>query len=199
MISTARVKSPAGMPEAFNAPLFRKAVEQLDQERRCVVLDLGAAHTDTIALFSEYRCRLEIADIADGLGSLAEITDDLEQRAEALLPRAQQEPADLVLCWDLLNYLSLPAIRALSKRLSARGRPGMQLHCLIVYAATNMPVTPCPFIPQPDRSLLQLAADPNEIQAPRYSPEALGDALLGYTVDRAMLLGNGMQEFLFRL
>ena len=35
--------------------------------------------------------------------------------------------------------------------------------------------------------------------APRYSPEDLSLCMQGYSIDRAMLLSNGMQEFLFRL
>jgi len=38
-------------PVGFNAPLFRTLVEKLGPNRRWVVLDLGAACTQTIALF----------------------------------------------------------------------------------------------------------------------------------------------------
>jgi len=37
------------------------------------------------------------------------------------------------------------------------------------------------------------------IAAPRYSPEDLGKSMGGFLIDRARLLSNGMQEFLFRL
>ena len=37
------------------------------------------------------------------------------------------------------------------------------------------------------------------VPAPRYSPEDLGIAMGSFEIDRARLLSNGMQEFLFRL
>ena len=42
-------------------------------------------------------------------------------------------------------------------------------------------------------------APQTSIDAPRYSPADLGENVGGFTLDRARLLGNGMQEFLFRL
>ena len=44
----------------------------------------------------------------------------LRERADELLPPRRPEATDVVLCWDLLNYLGLPAIAALSSRLAAR-------------------------------------------------------------------------------
>jgi hypothetical protein len=38
-----------------------------------------------------------------------------------------------------------------------------------------------------------------EIKAPRYSPEDLSRMPGHYAVDRARLLANGMQEYLFQL
>jgi len=35
--------------------------------------------------------------------------------------------------------------------------------------------------------------------APRYSPEDLGQWMPAFSVERARLLANGMQEYLFRL
>ena len=52
--------------EPLNAPLFRSLVERLQEGERAVILDLGPAQPATISLFSQFRCRLDIADIAEG-------------------------------------------------------------------------------------------------------------------------------------
>ena len=44
-----------------------------------------------------------------------------------------------------------------------------------------------------------LRAASEVIAAPRYSPEDLGKSMGRFIMDRARLLANGMQEFLFRL
>ena len=45
---------------------------------------------------------------------------------------------------------------------------------------------------------MNLGETGKRIDAPRYSPEELGDHMAGFAIDRARLLNNGMQEFLFR-
>jgi len=188
-------------PERFNAPLFQSLLERLDSGKRCVVLDLGTAHTQTVALFGRYPCRLDIADVVDGLDGLNAEVDPQGRlyRAEALLPVTHAEPADAVLCWDILNYLDRPAMKALMSRVAARSKPGTMVHTLIVYSDTHMPATAGHFVPQEDNSLLDVAIRHDERPAPRYAPTDLTDCLPGFRMERAMLLSNGMQEILFRI
>ena len=75
--------------EPLNAPLFRSLVERLQEGERAVILDLGPAQPATISLFSNFRCRLDIADIAEGLSSL----DGEEEAPEALRKKAESLPS----------------------------------------------------------------------------------------------------------
>ena len=193
---------PIARPGEFNAPLFRSLIEQLDEDKRWIVLDLGAAHTQTISLFSHYRCRLDIADLADGLDALCETQDDgppLDEIAETLLPNRQDEPIDVILCWDILNYLDLAGLAAVMSRVAARSKRGALVHALIVYSETHMSEQPGHYVPLDDLSLIDMSHHTRQRLAPRYSPDDLNRALPDFSVERAMLLGNGMQEFLFRL
>ena len=61
---------PDRFAEALNAPLFHYVIERMHAGDRWVVLDLGTARTETIAVMSQFRCRLDIADLADGLDVL---------------------------------------------------------------------------------------------------------------------------------
>jgi len=186
--------------EPLNAPLFRSLVERMQGGERAVILDLGPAQPATISLFSNFRCRLDIADIAEGLPSLNEeeqTPEALMNRAEGLLPERRDEPTDLVLCWDLLNYLSPPALKALMTCIAERGRPGMVAHLLIAYSASRMPARPNRYAPTEDYRLNVLPVTNAEIDSPRYTPEILGQRLPRYRRERAMLLRNGMQEYLF--
>jgi hypothetical protein len=188
-------------PEPFNAPLFRSLIERIPEDERWVVLDLGAVCPRVISLFGGHRCRLDIADVGLGLAALERPLEspDLRKAAEALLPELHAEAADLVLCWDTLNYLNRDALTALMARIHDRCRPGTLVHALICYSDSQMPVEPGHYVPQDDGSLVN-ATDCNEQRdAPRYSPEDLTLCMQGYSIDRAMLLSNGMQEFLFRL
>ena len=191
-------------PASFKAPLFYSLIERLDAQRRCVVLDLGAARTQTIALFSHYRCRLDIADLGESLQRLDDI-DEAEQpealpaMAESLLPQRHGEATDVVLCWDLLNYLDRPRLRAVMSRVAERARPGALVHALIAYSRPNMPTAPGQFVPIDGDQLSDTVPHPEDRAAPRYSPDDLLRCMPGYAIERAMLLRNGMQEFLFEL
>lgn len=192
-------------PEALKAPLFKLLVEQLDATGRRSVLDIGAASTPMLSLLGRSRCRVEIADIAsdDGIARMNgdEPADALVELAGSLLPRHAEEDAaiDVVLCWDIPNYLKPGALSALMRAVAARARPGALVHALVVYSERSMPARPGRFVPTEDARLVNRGGVVGEIAAPRYSPDDLRRIMHGYEIERAMLLANGMQEFLFRL
>lgn len=180
------------------------AVEAFEDDRRHVVLDLGRARAGTVELFSNYRCRLDVVDLPSHLADLPDLDDEdgpaaVERWLDGLLPPMRGETVDLMLCWNLLNYLPPGVIEALGRRLAGRASEHARLHALIEYRATGMSAVPASFAP----AGLELVADPAEgdpaaIPAPRYSPKELEKRLPGLRSEKTMLLGNGMQEYLYR-
>ena len=177
---------------------------RLDANERHVVLDLGTASTAMLALLGQSRCRVEVADLAhfggiDRLNS-TEPGPELAVVCEALLPKQHSDDViDLVFCWDLPNYLTLNALSALMFTIGHRARPGALAHALISYADRDMKQHPGRFVPTPDGELIDQSAACKTITAPRYSPEDLSKNMGRFMIERVRLLGNGMQEFLFRL
>jgi len=165
------------------------------------VIDLGSAHSATIRAFAEFRCRIEIVELADGLDSLNGEIDPrrIRQRADALLPARGRELTDVVLCWDLINYLNQPALTAVMECIALRCKRGAFAHGLVYYTGKVMPERPSTFIPLDDQRIVQHVTPGRERPAPRYSPEDLARCMPRYTVERGRLLRNGMQEFLFKL
>ena len=188
-------------PEGLSAPLFHSLIQRLQSGGRWVVLDLGAAHSATLRTLGQFRCRVEIVDLADGLDSLNGEIDArrIRQRAEALLPPRRGESTDIVLCWDLINYLNQPALNAVMECIALRCKRGALAHGLVYYSAKAMPERPSTFLPLDDPRIVQHLAPGRERPAPRYTPEDLARCMPRYSVERGRLLRNGMQEFLFRL
>lgn len=196
-------------PEALKAPLFVSLAEKMLAGGRWVVLDLGPAQAATIDFLNHFRCRLDIADLPVSIAALnnEEDADRRRQLAEAALPERVTESTDIVLCWDLLNYLQRPALTALMDRIAARSQPGTLVHSLIVYSGHKMPERPGPYYPvySPDDETLTSTRLANirmtgkEGPAPRYTPDDLKHCMPDYHIERAKLLSNGMQEFLFQL
>jgi len=188
-------------PKQFNAPLYRSLMVRINTGGRSVVLDLGAVRARTVASLNQCHCRLDVADLIDDVDGLNAKTDpaDLHDAAEQMLPPQRAEPTDTVLCWDILNYLNPLALTALMSRVAARGRPGTLVHTLIVYSEPHMAARPGQFGLLDDYALIDTACSRSEREAPRYTPLELTEHLPGFSIERAMLLTNGMQEILFRL
>lgn len=186
--------------DSVRAPLFALALEPFEDDRRRVVLDLGRARSGTIELFSRFRCRLDVIDLPASLEHLPDPDEPAEvsRWIDRLLPATGGERVDLVLCWNLLNYLSPALIEALGARLAERSAPGARLHALIEYSAKQMPARPLSFSPEDEEIGADHPLGTATIAAPRYTPKALEKRLPGFSSERTMLLGNGMQEFLYR-
>jgi hypothetical protein len=185
----------------LSAPLFHGLIQRLQAGGRWVVLDLGSLQSATIRALGRFRCRLEIVDLADSLDSLNGEPDPrrIRQFADALLPARRSEAVDIVLCWDLINYLNQPALTAVMECIALRCKRGALAHGLVYYSAKAMPERPSVFLPLDDQRILQRVMPGRERPAPRYSPEDLARCMPRYSVERGRLLRNGMQEFLFKL
>jgi hypothetical protein len=197
-----RAPEPVRAPEnvGVNAPLFRRLVEPMEDGARRVVLDLGPARAETVAAFRRFRCRLDIADLAHQIDSLnaAETAGERRDILCRVLPARRAEHTDVVLCWDLLNYLGRPALTSLMTEIHERLAPDAQVHALITYSTPRMSAQPSRIFPGEDHRLVHAPVTSEEKPAPRYTPDDLSRCMQGYVVDRAALLRNGMQEFLFR-
>jgi hypothetical protein len=185
----------------LRVPLFQSIFKQLDPERRYVVLDLGPARSGMIKMLVDQRCRIDVVALPDQLSRLRSLEehDEIEQIIRASLPPACGESVDFVLAWNLLNYMDAKRMQALTQALKPRLAPGACLHALIEYSSRQMPAAPGMMTPRDDGNLL---VEPDEsdglIDTPRYARARLEAALPGLSADHTMLLGNGMQEYLFK-
>jgi hypothetical protein len=194
-------RAPYEDPSSVSAPLFRSLVERLAEDRRWVILDLGAARPETLALLTPFRCRLDVADLTHSIDALCGPNDAgrLSAVAEALLATRNPEPVDATFCWDFLNYLERDALAALMAQIAAGSPSGALVHALIVYSERLMQQRPGQFVPIDAGRLANRSTAKAERIAPRYSPEDLGRCTPDFTIDRVRLLANGMQEYLFKV
>lgn len=192
----------AGAAVPFPARLLQPTIERLEQGERQVLLDLGRAQPGTLDFLSGFRCRLGIADVLEAIGEL-----DPEQSAAALdraflrlLPEDTFGGADLILCWQLLDYIEYPVLEALGRRLCALLATGGRIHALTEYSASTMPDPMNPLFLDRDGAVRRAGVHAGGSRAaPRHAPAELQKRLGGLQIDRAVLLGNGMQEYLFSL
>jgi hypothetical protein len=60
-----------------------------------------------------------------------------------------------------------------------------------------MSASPARYLPLDGGELRQQLETEKIVNAPRYSPEALGQAVGGFRYQKGVLLANGMQEFVY--
>ena len=86
-----------------------------DASQRLTVFDVGPATPETIAFFSQFKCRLYFADLFEEQHLWAPPSQD-EQDIEPCFPSLDAYPSDelfdICLFWDFLNYLDQRALTA---------------------------------------------------------------------------------------
>lgn len=196
--ATAAGETPEHESPELRVPLFESAVARLDDGRRHVVMDLGPARSGTISTFGSLRCRLDIADLPSMLaGPEAEEESAPGRRLAAALPPPRGESTDLILCWGLFNYIPTESIAALMGALARRSVKGTRVHALIEYSARSMPAI-APVFAATGRDRLCIESPPGTtVATPRLAARDLEACMAGFRHERTMLLGNGMQEYLF--
>jgi hypothetical protein len=166
----------------------------------CSVLDLGPASDVTVHFLADLGCRVRFAALFEALSSHGALpgTGSLrfETLCEQVLKLAPDERLDLIFAWDLFNYLTPGEISRLAGVLAPACHPGTRLLCLISIRP-SIPAVPFSFTILDAGRLLYESAEPGLRPAPRYPEPTLARALRGFRPERAYLLRNGMQEYVF--
>lgn len=126
------------------APGLRSALELLPRPGASV-LDLGPALAANVAYFQIAGARLRIADLDRSILESNAANDRgpaWDRRLEELLPFAEGESFDLVLAWDLPNYLGRERWPAVARRIVERVSLSGSFH-LFSRVAAEMPARPC--------------------------------------------------------
>ena len=189
-------------PPATLAPrLFPAMVESLRERGAATVLDLGGASGGTVLLFAGCRCRLVFADLLSESGGKAAgfAPDAIAARvSEVVSSGAGGRPVDAVLFWNLVNYLEPAALTALMQRLTPQLSRGALLHLLVEYTATRIPDPAPRLVPLSPDELRVDVPGPGTRPSPGYTPGDVQRFMGTLWAEKTVLLGNGMQEFLFR-
>jgi hypothetical protein len=153
------------------------------------VLDLGAAAETTLGLYSGFARRIRFADL---------LTDPPHGEAWAAelraLPRHPDQPYDLVLAWNLLDYLAPEERPPLVERLTQLTASGARLYVLV--DASGEPNThPLRFnLLGVDRVGQQVVGPPRPAQ-PQLLPAEVERLLAPFQVVHAFTLRLGLREY----
>jgi hypothetical protein len=192
--------TPSGIQET-NCPVFASLMDIMSNEHKWVILDLGPARAANLEVLSRLRCRLLIEDIHELISTFrgdtaedkAALANWFEQWAQGISPGS----IDVVIAWDIFNYLNPELCKAFIDLLAPLLKPGAYVY-LLVYSQKDMSAQPIPFkIISDDRLEYQPSTKATRL-APRFNQTDLKKYFSQYNVVKSVLLRNGIQEYLFR-
>lgn len=189
-------QGPAHQHQSLALPILMK---RLGGGLRRRVLDLGPAVGGNVAFLAGLSCRVHIADLQQSLFPSGEARPTISGEAfHALLDGdlPSGEGFDVILAWDLLDYLEESRIRILSGHL-ARLCPAGSLLLVLVSTRREIPDRPNRFeILDSDHLAYELETSLVRT-GPQYKEPVLHRCLPEFEVESTFLLRNGIQEYLF--
>jgi len=200
------VNQPAEQESCYplKSPLLFGVLQALDPDTRIDVLDLTPAYAGILEFFSQYHCKLFLPGCKEQLLAvhLDEEEDDsaLIRKIEACIPmQADKHNAlDLLLLWDLPNYLDQRVLPALIKYLASQADERTVLHTYI-HTRQTMPARPGDYRLTSEQAIRVNLSAPWTARSPAYHQAMLNKLFSPFRVTRGMLLANGFQEYLLRL
>ncbi len=162
------------------------------------VLDLGPASGANVSFFAARACKLFIADLNSSLFGPTNPANRAE-RLDLALTRdiPVTETFDLILLWDLLDYLDDRDIRILASRLQPVCHAATLLYGM-VSVRKLIPDRPSRFEICDVDSIRYSASSPLRRPAPLHKEPELAKLMPDFEVESTYLLRHGKQEYLFR-
>ena len=163
------------------------------------VLDLGAARMANLDFFANYGGQVTVADFYSGLRPARAASQDDDRKREAfveLLDYDHETRFDLVLAWDLLNYLTPQEHQLLMTTLEPFLVPGTAM-LAFVWIQKEMPPGPSHYWVRDEETVAFEIQKGRARPCPRYLEQGLLKQMRSLTVETRYQLRNGMLEYVF--
>jgi hypothetical protein len=185
-------------PPLYRSPTLQALLSRLSSAGAYHILDLGVASGANVEFFSQFSCRLQIADLPEALASETLrplLTADPAAAFRRILPVAR-ESFDVVLAWDVLNYLTREQFGCLAAHVGSLCRPGA---LMLAFVSTTKEMSNVPLVYRivDDQTLLVRQQTIAVRSSPRFLPAEVGRLMSGFAVAQSVVMRHGVQEYLF--
>ena len=185
--------------EATQRCLGLRALLPQSEDATLRVLDLGTARTANLDFFANYGGQLTVADFYRGLRPLRIASEDDDRKRKAiveLLDYGHETRFDLVLAWDLLNYLTPQEHQLLMTTLEPFLVPGTAM-LAFVWMLKEMPSGPSRYWVRDEETVAFETQEGRARPCPRYLEQDLLKRMPSLTVESRYQLRNGLLEYVF--
>lgn len=197
--TTARASGPARTDGLTHHSLALKhALRRFRALGGSRVLDLGPALGRNVQFLSAFISKLFIADLHGTLrsqvGRSALDRAKLDRILKRDLPPTQQSPIDLILVWDLLNYLDREQVTTLGRHLAKLCRRDSLVLALLSTQQT-IPELPGQYWMLDPETLRYENDSRRQRRSPGYKEPDLEKMMPAFEVETSYLLRSGVQEY----
>ncbi|MFI2813217.1 hypothetical protein [Microbulbifer sp. JSM ZJ756] len=160
----------------------------------CRILDLGPLSSGTTDAFLQLNCPCYIEDLIEFFTEHGNGLEHREALADHLVPKPERVKLDVVLCWDLLNFLPPELLRYLLELLEPNLKPGTIFHTMM-YTGKTLPEKPASFR-HVGNFTFETGFDANlpDLPAYRYSTLSLMQVMGSFTLRNSTLQREGMRK-----
>ena len=185
--------------------LSRLFPEEINSKKLTIV-DTNKLSPVSLKFFNNYWCKLIVTDISSDIANINLITSNLddEENVQKSIQKVidsfifSDDNIDIILLWDLLNYLTLEQIQSIFKNISRCGNGDKYIHAYF-YDSGKMPSKPLSYRISSSNEIMVLAEENSYIDCPLYHRAAIQKHSLPFEIDSTVMLPSGMQEYLFYL
>ena len=158
------------------------------------ILDLGPLAVGTTQAFLQMNCPCYIEDLIEFFTDNQQSSDFKAALQDHLLAKPEKIKFDVVLCWDLLNFLSADLITHLIELLQPNLKAGTLLHAMI-YTGSKAPQRPAKFKLLQDFTY-ETADDPDYPCVPYqgHSTVTLMQSLGRFNLSNSLVQRQGMRK-----
>ena len=158
------------------------------------ILDLGPLSVGTTQAFLQMNCPCYIEDLIEFFADNQQASDTKGALTAHLVAKPERIKFDVILCWDLLNFLSTDEIAHLIELLKPNLKPGSLLHAMI-YTGATAPAGPAKFKLLQDFTY-ETVEDPGypKVSFQRHSVVALMQSLGRFNLSNSLMQRQGMRK-----
>ncbi len=189
-------------PTSLNTMVFADLLSQPPADRAIRILDLGSVRQSTIDFFSDYHCHVLVTGLCDdfvpGKGLDKASLKQLQQLIAQDIKRHNNNHYDLILCWDLLNYLDKEQFQLVVAQLLPSLISTTRCHTFL-YTTANRPLRPGGFHIASKEQMIIAESTTEQNHSGSVTQTTLGKYLPNYNTLRTVLMRNGTQELAFEI
>lgn len=177
------------------SPGLAAVYNEIKSSQRNRVLDLGPMVAANFSFFSQLSCKIHFENLDEFIQEYGKLsTQNLIYRLERyLLAHKEGEKFDVILSWDIFNYLELEAVQALLEKLKQHCKPDTLLH-MFKYVSEDIPVLPRKFSIKDTQHVAIDTVDMRKRHVPQHNTSQLLKKIPEYYLQSTVVGMDGMHS-----